>query len=233
MKKSKLFLLFAAHPDDGDFSSAGTVAQLTGEGNVVVYCVVTNGEKGVHKVNRSKAEMIAMREDEQRAAANVLGVREVMFLREIDGELENTKELRKKLVRVMRSVKPDIVIAGDPANSRFDSFGRFHRDHRVIAEAVFDAIYPAAGSEAFFPELAKEEKLMPHQIEEVWFSGTDKPNLFFNIEKTLPQKFQALACHDSQIADTGKMEKRLKEWARTIGKKKGMRYAEAFRRLSF
>lgn len=233
MKKQKTFLLFAAHPDDGDFASAGSVAKLTKEGNTIVYCVVTNGEKGVHKVNRSRKEMVAMREKEQRAAAKVLGVRDVIFLREIDGELENTRELRKKLVRVMRQVRPDIVIAGDPANNHFDSFGRFHRDHRIIAEAVFDAIYPAVGSEAFFSELMNEEKLLPHQLEEVWFSGTDKPNLFFDIEKTLPQKFEALACHDSQIADKPNMEKRLKEWARTIGKKKGMRYAEAFRRLMF
>jgi len=233
MVKKKTFLLFAAHPDDGDFASAATVAKLTNEGNTVIYCVVTNGEKGVHNVNFSKEALVRKREDEQRAAAKVLGVREVIFLREIDGELENTQELRKKLVRIMRNVKPDIVIAGDPANRRFDSFGRFHRDHRVIAEAVFDAMYPALGSEAFFPELAKEEKILPYQLEEAWFSGTDKPNLFVNIEETLLRKFHALACHESQISDTQAMEKRVKERAREMGRKKGMRYAEGFRRLVF
>ena len=173
-----------------------------------------------------------MREEEQRQACKVLGVCDVIFLREIDGELENTKELRKRLVRVMRLVKPDVVIAGDPANSRFDSFGRFHRDHRVIAKAVFDALYPALGSEAFFPELI-QEGLLPHKIEEVWFSNSDKPNLYINIEHALSKKFQALACHDSQIADRKAMEKRLKERARETGKKKGFKYAEAFRTLTF
>lgn len=229
----KIFLLFAAHPDDGDFASAGTVAKLTNEGNTVIYCIVTNGEKGVHNVNFSKEVMVRMREDEQRAAAKVLGVHDVIFLCQIDGELENTKELRRKLVRVMRQVKPDIVISGDPGNCRFDGFGRFHRDHRVVAEAVFDSMYPALGSEAFFPELAGDENLLPHQIQEAWFSNPDRPNRFVNIERMLKKKIEALACHDSQISDRQAMEKRVKERAREMGKKAKIAYAEGFRRLAF
>ena len=147
----KKFLVFSPHPDDVDLGCSATIAKLTREGHEVVYCIVTNGEKGVHKINQSKRAMMLMREGEQQAAGRVVGVDLVIFLRQTDGNLEHTKELRRRLVRVMREVRPDIVIAQDPGNQTFDSFGRFHRDHRVTAEAVFDAIYPAVGSHGFFP----------------------------------------------------------------------------------
>jgi LmbE family N-acetylglucosaminyl deacetylase len=176
--------------------------------------------------------MMLMREREQRAAGKAVGVHEIIFLRETDGELEHTRELRKRLVRVMREVRPDIVISQDPGNQTFDSFGRFHRDHRITAEVVFDALYPAVGSVGFFPELAQEE-VLPHQIEEVWFWGTDKPNMFVDVSKTIDKKIQALRAHKSQIADVKVMEKRIRDRARDAGKQKRMKYAETFRRLMF
>lgn len=233
MKKSKKkFLVFSPHPDDVDFGCSATVAKLTSEGNEVVYCIVTNGEKGVHKVHQSKRAMMLMREQEQRAAARTVGVREVIFLREADGTLENTQDLRRRLTRVVREVRPDIVISQDPGNQTFDSFGRFHRDHRVTAEAVFDALYPAVGSIGFFPELTKAD-IMPHQIEEVWFWGTDKPNMWVDVSRTMDKKIGALHAHESQIKDVKAMEKRMRDRARDAGKKKGMKYTETFRRLTF
>lgn len=231
-QSKKKFLVFSPHPDDVDFGCSATVAKLTGEGNEVVYCIVTSGEKGVHKVRQSKRAMTLMREREQRAAGKEVGVENIIFLRLVDGELENTRALRRLLVRVMRQVRPDIVIAQDPGNQLFDSFGRFHRDHRVTAEAVFDSIYPSVGSAGFFPELA-QENIVPHQIEEVWFWGTDKANLFVDISKTIRKKINALRAHQSQIADVKAMEKRIRQRARDAGKKKRMKYAETFRRLMF
>lgn len=235
----KKFLVFSPHPDDVDFGCSATVARLTSEGNEVIYCVVTNGEKGVHKVYQSKRAMILMREREQRAAARVVGVDEVIFLHEIDGTLENTPALRKLLTRVIREVRPDIVLSQDPGNQLFDSFGRFHRDHRITAEAVFDALYPAVGSLGFFPELV-QENILPHQIKEVWFWGTNKPNLFVDISQTIGKKIEALRAHESQIADVKTMQKRIRDRARDAvptgrqaEKKKRMKYAETFRRLTF
>ena len=184
----KTYLIFAAHPDDLDFTCAGTAAKMAGEGNRVVYCIITNGEKGIHKVGLPKAKMVAEREREQREASKVVGAERVIFLREKDGELENTKNLRRKLVRVIREIRPDVVLSFDPANVFFDSFPRYHRDHRMAAESVFDALYPAAGSKAFFPEI----KLKPHTIKEAWFYGTPRPNLWINISKTMDKKLKAL-----------------------------------------
>lgn len=238
-KSKKRFLVFSAHPDDVDFGCSATVARLTAEGNEVAYCIITNGEKGVHKIRQSKRAMTLMRECEQRCAAKIAGVEEVIFLRQVDGALENTPVLRKMLTRVVREVRPDIVLAYDPGNNAFDIFGRFHRDHRVTAEAVFDSIYPAAGSPGFFPELGKAG-MMPHQIEEMWFWGTDKPNLWIDVSKTMDKKIEALRAHESQIKDVKAMEKRMRDRARDAvptgrqaAKGKRMKYAETFRRLTF
>lgn len=231
-KQEKKFLVFSAHPDDLDFGCAATTAKLTGEGNEVVYCILTNGEKGTHKWKQTREEMIAMREREQEAAGKVVGVEKVVFLRNTDGDLEHTKEVRREVTRVIRAQKPDIILSQDPANHEFDNFYRFHRDHRITAEIVFDAIYPGVGSDAFFPELAQED-ILPHQIEEVWFYGAAKPNHYVNVTKTLAKKIKALACHESQIRDMKEVEKRIKARARETGRKKGWTYGEAFRRLTF
>ena len=179
-----------------------------------------------------------MREREQRAAGAAVGVSEVLFLREVDGTLENTPVLRKRLTRVVREVRPDIVIAQDPGNQSFDSFGRFHRDHRMTAEAVFDSLYPAVGSAGFFPELLREN-ILPHQIEEVWFWGTDKPNLFIDVSKTIDKKIDALRAHESQIKDMEATEERIRARARDAvpkamrgSERKNTLYIEAFRKLT-
>lgn len=231
-KRTKKFLVFSAHPDDLDFGCAGTIATLTKEGNEVVYCILTNGEKGTHKVKQTREEMIAMREREQGAAGEAVGVHKVVFLRNTDGDLEHTKEIRREVTRVIRKERPDIVLSLDPANHNFDNFYRFHRDHRITAEIVFDAIYPGVGSDAFFPELVQED-ILPHQIEEVWFYSPEKPNHYINITSTITKKIAALKSHESQIKDMKEMEKRIRGRAREAGKKKGWKYAEAFRRLTF
>ncbi len=225
-------LVFSAHPDDLDFGCSGTVAKLTQDGKEAVYCIITNGEKGTHKVERPREQMTEMREEEQRMAATVVGVNKVIFLKEVDGDLENTKELRGKIVKVIREEKPDIIFALDPANQCFDSFYRFHRDHRVGAEAVFDAIYPAAGSRAFFPELV-DSGIMPHQIHEAWFFGTERPNVYVDITDTIDRKIKALRQHEGQIYDMNEAENHIRKQASSIGKKNKIKYAEAFRRLTF
>ena len=140
--------------------------------------------------------------------------------------------MRKKILKLIREQKPDIVFSFDPANQCFDSFYRFHRDHRVGAEAVFDAIYPAAGSKAFFPELV-DSGVMPHQIREAWFFGTKQPNIYVDITDTIDKKIEALKQHDGQILDMKKAEKHILERARKIGKKNKLKYAESFRQLTF
>ncbi len=231
----KKFLVFAAHPDDQDFGCSATIARLTDSGHTVVYSILTNGEKGTHAVKQSTKDMVAMREREQRDAASCAGVKEVIFLRETDGDLEHTNDVRKRVTKTIRTAQPDIVISLDPGNQRFDDFYRFHRDHRLAAEIVFDAIYPAAGSDAFFPELTAQG-IVPHQIEEAWFFGTDRPNFFVDVSDFLEKKLDVLRAHASQFVDMKAVEKMIKERAHAAANESKMadvEYAESFRRLTF
>ena len=150
-------LIIAAHPDDIDFRASGSAALWTREGRRVEYLVATSGEKGFSgNGHLSIEERQAIREREQRTAAAAAGVEQVHFLRHPDGELSNTAELRRDMVRVMRQVKPDLVLSDDPANDAYDSFYGYHSDHRAIGQAVFDALYPAVGNENYFPELLSD-----------------------------------------------------------------------------
>ena len=228
-------LVIAAHPDDIDFRCAGSVALWSREGRHVEYVVCTSGEKGFNGNGASTLsieERRKIRETEQRAAAETVGTKAVHFLRHTDGELANTTELRRDLVRVMRQVKPDLVISDDPARDAYDSFYGYHSDHRAIGFAAFDALYPAVGNENFFPQLLAEG-FEPHRPKEVFFGSREKMNTWFDITETFDLKTKALACHKSQIPDINEITPRLKEWAGLTGKEKGYEYAEGFRSLEF
>ena len=228
MKITSSILAIAAHPDDLDFSSAGTIAKLAKEGNEIFYLIISDGSKGSHKVGFGGKKLADVRKKEQKEAAEFLGVKGVFFLGLKDGEIENTRSLRKEIVRLVRKVKPDIVFSFDPANLGFENPFRSHRDHRMAGEAVFDAIYPAAGNVSFFPELIRQG-YKPHEIKEIWFFGSPKPNKFIDISQTIAKKIKDLSFHKSQIKDINEVEKRIKSWARKSGAKKGIKYAEAFR----
>ncbi len=220
------YLVIPAHPDDGEFLCAGTVAKLTREGNEVFYCDITSGQKGIHASPKNAG---AIREKEQLGAAKVLGVKKVIFLREMDGEVENTPKLRKKLVKVIREIKPDVIITFDPAHN-YNNFFRLHPDHRRTAETVFDVLYPASGSGSYYPDLIKQG-FKPHTIKEAWFFGTDNPTEFVDITKTIDKKLEALEQHKSQIEDLKQMKDRVIKWSSETGKKAKMKYAEGFRKV--
>ena len=228
--KMKKFLIISPHPDDVDFSCAGTIVKLVKDGNQVEELIVSDGSKGSHKTEFGGRKLVELRKKEQRNAGKVLGVKAISFLGEIDGEVENTRNLRKKLVIFIRQRKPDVILCPDPFLFRFDRAGILHRDHRNAGEAVFDAVYPAVGNISFFPELLKKN-LKPHAVQELWFWGSSKPNFVIDISKTMEKKVQALSCHESQIRNMKVLESRMKEWARKMGRPRKIRYAEAFRVL--
>jgi LmbE family N-acetylglucosaminyl deacetylase len=170
------------------------------------------------------------REKEQRAAAAVIGAKEVIFLRKPDGELQYSLEFRGELVRVIRQYRPDILFTHDPANRAFDNQYIFHADHRVVGELAFDAAYPAALNRNFFPgHLA--EGFPPHGISEFYFFATAQPDTWVDIEPTLELKIKALRCHISQIKNPKVMEELVRTWFRAWGRERGLAYAERFRRL--
>lgn len=217
-----------AHPDDAEFGSAGTTAKLSRAGKDVVYVVVTDGSKGSSDPDMTPERLIATRQKEQRAAAEVLGVKEVEFLGFPDGMLEPTMEVRKAISACIRKHKPDVVIAQSPVRDL--SLGVFvqHPDHLAAGEATFAAVYPCARDRMTFPELLAQG-LEPHAVHELWVAGTSHPDHFIDITDTLESKIQALLAHSSQVGE--RVREMIPQRAKSIGEAQGMEYAEAFHRI--
>jgi LmbE family N-acetylglucosaminyl deacetylase len=223
----KRAMAIVAHPDDLEFGAAGTVARWSQAGAEVCYVICTSGDVGIAaSMSRDKAKEI--RETEQRKAAEITGVKEVVFLREPDGTLVNTLELRKKLVREIRRFKPEVLITTDPTALFFDNYIN-HPDHRAAGMAALDAVFPAAGQPHVFEELA-EEGLTAHKTKRVYVNSWRDANTWVNITDTIDIKIAALKAHESQMAENNlEPDKMLREWAARVGEGKEMEYAEAFR----
>ena len=218
-----------AHPDDGEFGSAGTAALMARDGKEVVYVVATNGSKGSSDPEMTREQLIAIREREQRDAAHVLGVKDVCFLGFEDGVLEPSLELRKAVAGAIRRYKPDVVISQNPVRDLTGTVFAQHPDHLATGEATLAAVYPTARDRMAFPELL-EQGLEPHAAREVWIVGTSMPDHFVDITSTIDLKVQALQAHVSQIA-ARQVDEFIPERARRLGEEQGMEYAEAFRRI--
>jgi len=229
---AQVVAVFGAHPDDLDWSSGGTTAAWTHAGKEVYYVLTTSGEGGEDHQRGlvlPAAEIAEIREAEQRLAASILGVKEVLFLGQPDGRVEANLAFRDQLVNVLRRLQPDIVLSMDPGYWAFDNFYHYHPDHRATALAVFDAVYPAAGTSTYMPQ--PDEGLPPHKVREMYFSGTAHPNTYVDITDTIERKIQALLSHHSQIPESEDIARYVREVAARHGEKIGCRYAECFRRL--
>ena len=219
-----------AHPDDQDFTVAGTLAWWAKQGTKIVSVIITSGDAGSndpHKPPKYKAELARVREEEQRHANAILGVHETEFLRYPDGELVASLELRRDLTRLIRRHRPEVVVTGDPSAWFYDNDYINHPDHRAAAEATIYAVFPSSGTRMIFTELL-DEGLPPHNVKRLYVHGSEKPDTWVDISATIDLKLEALKKHFSQ-GDTHDSEQRLRDWAVEEGKARGLRYAEAFR----
>ncbi len=198
-----------AHPDDPDFFCGGSVARWASQGRDVFYCLLTRGDKGADDPGADPQALQATREAEQRAAAAVLGVKDVRFLDFLDGELEATYELKRDVVRVMREVRPRVVVTSDP--STFYASFINHSDHRVAGEVVLDAVWPGTRSALYYPELYQDEGLAPHKVPEVYIAGSLNPDVTIDVTDFFDTKIRALAEHKSQIDDPDGLAERLRD----------------------
>jgi LmbE family N-acetylglucosaminyl deacetylase len=221
-------LVIVAHPDDAEFGCSGSVARWGGEGCEVFYCIVTNGDKGSDDPAMTPGRLAAIRETEQRAAARALGVKDVIFLGYPDGELEDTREARRDVVRVIRRFRPERVVTQNPFPSLNPYAG--HRDHRHAGRLALDAVYPYARDRLHFPELLAEG-WQPHKVREVYLMSDTDPDVVVDIGATMERKLAALRCHASQLKDPAGVEARVRQRAADVGKPHGYTYAEAFRRV--
>jgi LmbE family N-acetylglucosaminyl deacetylase len=218
-------LVIFAHPDDAEFMCGGTVAAWALEGTDVHYCVITDGSAGSNEPGVTREEMIPIREREQRAAAEVLGVRSVSFLGFVDGELEVNLETRKAVARVVRRVRPEVIVAPDPSRLWSGSHYVNHWDHKQAGTLALCAVMPDAPSRPQFPELL-DEGLEPFEVPNLWLPA-EETDTYVDISKTLETKIEALRRHESQ--GTAESEEWVRERAHKVGEKAGMEAAEGFK----
>lgn len=228
--EQKRVLLVAAHPDDPEFSSGGTVARWVRAGIEVIYVVATSGDKGTPDREMTNERLSNMREDEQRAAAARLGVKEVVFLRFPDGEMTPSLELRGAVTRMIRLYRPYAVMTHDPQTLFYNNEFINHPDHRAIGQATIDAIYPTARDPLQFNEHIKEG-LEPHKVKEIFIFGTEQPNVLVDISETIEDKIEALKLHVSQVGAAEELAQRIKIRSAQVAEPHGLKYAEAFRRI--
>ncbi|MDP3879465.1 MAG: PIG-L deacetylase family protein [Dehalococcoidales bacterium] len=227
MTEQAQVMVVTPHPDDAEFGAAGTIARWTREGKSVIYVLCTNGDKGSSDPAMKPEELAKIREEEQLAAAKVLGVREVVFLRHPDQTLEDTSEFRKEIVRLIRMYRPETVVTTDLYRRYI-----WHRDHRITSRVTLDAIFPFARDYHAYPDLIAEGH-MPHKVKEVFLWGSEEPNYCSDISDTFELKLAALHCHKSQVGDrmNHEMEERLMERCKTMAEGTDYELAEAFHRV--
>ena len=223
-------LVIAAHPDDIDFSSAGTIAGWTDAGVAVSYCVVTDGDAGGFDPAVPRPEIGGIRQEEQRKAGAALGVSDIEFLGYPDGRLIVTLELRRDIARSIRRVKPQRVVLPSPQRDLRSMYGS-HPDHTATGEAAMCAVYPDARNPWAHPELAAEG-FEAHTVSEVWVnSGGDRADHYVDITDTFDRKIAALRAHESQTAHMTELEDMIGRWggaqAKAAGFEKG-RLAEGY-----
>jgi len=225
--KAAHVMVVTPHPDDAEYGVAGSVVRWVGQGRTVVYVVCTNGDKGTSDPNIKPEELARTREEEQTAAADLLGVREVVFLRLPDQGLEDTHEFRKEIVRLIRLYKPETVATADPYRRYL-----WHRDHRIAGQVTLDAVFPYARDRLSYPDLL-EAGLSPHKVREVLLWGTEEVNCRFDITETFQAKVAALRRHKSQVGHIppGELENRLRERAGSLAEGENFSLAEGFHRV--
>jgi LmbE family N-acetylglucosaminyl deacetylase len=221
-----------AHPDDPEISAGGTLARWADAGAAVSLLITTRGDKGTQDPDADPAELARVRIEETAKSAALLGFVGHHHLDYRDGELRNDLRLREEITRYVRELRPEVVLCPDPTAIFFGDRYFNHHDHRVTGWAALDAVLPAAGNPHYFAEQLAEG-LAVHHVRAVYLSATMEPNCWIDIGDSLERKIDALFCHASQLTETGEWFREfLRERAEEGGAAAGVRYAEAFRRIT-
>jgi LmbE family N-acetylglucosaminyl deacetylase len=220
-------LVVFSHPDDAEFLAAPAIAALVDGGATVDYLVTTDGGKGTENPAVTPEQLAATRIAEQRAAADVLGVGEIVHLGYPDGYLTPSLELRRDIVRQIRRFQPDVVIAQNPQRRTDGEAIVAHPDHLATGEATMAAVYPAARDRLNFPELIGEG-YEPWKVRQLLVTGTELPNLWIDVAATFERGIEALRCHVSQIDDPDEVEGWMRQRAEAAGRDAGLSLAQGF-----
>lgn len=219
------YMWVVAHPDDAEFSSAGTIAKLARQGKKIVIIQVTSGDRGTSDRSHTSETIAQTREAEEQEAARRLGVTEVIFLRQPDGALVPDIGLREHITRMIRTHRPDVIVTHDP----FRPYA-LHPDHRAVGIATHDAVYPTARDHLNFPDHLASG-LEPHKTAEIWYFGSESPDIHVDITDTFEDKINALKAHKSQVGEAKELADRLRERSGDLAKDQPFDLAEAFKTI--
>lgn len=229
-ESTQRILVILAHPDDPEFFCGATLARWARAGHEITYLLLTCGDKGFNPATQpdmTPERLCGIRHEEQAEAAKVIGANPPLFLDLPDGYLIPDLNLRRDIVREIRRHKPDILVTCDPQNL-FATYGINHPDHRACGQVVLDAVFPAAGNPAYFPDLLAQS-FEPHMPKEVWCSLTNQPNTTVDVTDTWDIKLNAILEHKSQMQNTDKLIKRMKSRHTEDSTDENPRYEENFR----
>ncbi len=220
-----------AHPDDAEIAAGGTLAKWAANGREVHLLILTNGDRGSTDASRSREELAETRRRETQEASAVLGLASVQILSIHDGELENTVAVREAVIRRIRELKVETLLTCDPTAVFFENRYYNHSDHRMAGWIALDGVFPGSGNPHFFGEHLGEG-LEPQDVHDVWLGWTNEPNHSHDVTGYLRTKIEALAKHESQLAEGIRyFEEGLEQEAREAGEKIGAQHAEEFRVL--
>jgi LmbE family N-acetylglucosaminyl deacetylase len=217
-------LVIGAHPDDNEFGAGATVAKLTSQGWDVTFMIATNGNKGSHDPDMSTYRLSEIREGEQRAAAAILGVKRVIFLRNNDGELEPTPALRAEIALYIRHFKPNAVFTHDPWKHYM-----FHPDHRAVGFAVIEGVV-SARDHLFMPGLG-QIGITVWRPEALYLWGAEQPDHYEDVTGFVDQKIAALHEHHTQLDENKEWEGRVRQRMADLGKEHGFEACESFKKM--
>ncbi len=224
----KRFIVITPHPDDAELGAGGTISKWISEGSYGVLLVCTNGDKGSAEPDMTSQKLSDIRAIEQRAASEIMGLQEVIYFDYPDGELEDTKEFRERIVKNIRRYRPEVVLSTDPVRQKF----YIHRDHRIAGQVVLDAVYPYSRDRLYYPH-HENEGILTHKVADVLFWGSENPNETVNITQYIDTKIEALKQHSSQLSDKQSIGARLKDSAKRAALNQEYQYGESFRRVTF
>lgn len=236
MKQKKVVLAVGAHPDDIEFTASGTIAKLVEEGWDAYYLICTDGSRGSRHHNTTHEELAKTRREEQEAAGKILGLKKIFYLDHQDTHLMCNPLLKEQIVRVIRTVKPTVVITMDPtfyfSTRSVWRKGSFinHTDHRAAGLAAMDAVFPLSRDRLSFPE-HEQQGLSPHKVDELWFTSFDKKEYVVDITGTFEKKIKALAAHKSQFDNFSKVKEEVMNHAIHFAKGEKFQFGESLIRL--
>lgn len=219
----QVYMWVVAHPDDLEFSSGGTVARLIKEGKKVILIQVTSGDRGTGNREFTPDVLASTREAEELESAKRLGIADVVFLRVPDGAVVPDLDLREKITRMIRTHRPDVIVTHDA----FRPYA-LHPDHRAVGMAAHDAVYPTARDHLYFPDHLASG-LEPHKTAEIWYFGTDSPDIYVDITDTFDDKINALRAHVTQVGEAKELADRLRGFSAETAKDQDFELAEAFK----